>query len=140
MNRRNFLVGSVATCAVVAVAGASVLVYGSNERFLIGLLNEMVGAFSMSEDDQRKFVTYFSRDYGSKKLMAVIELYRLKVKAHIGIARTDDELDKFERRLVTDFMVSTDYLRKQHQDNPAIAYLGPRVCGNPYAQFTGLPA
>lgn len=138
MKRRTLLLSSAATLGLAAV-GSAAWVYEDHQVFIPELLHQLVGDFQMSPEDQRKFVDAMAGHYGSQKLTALMGLYKIRQQTGVGSAYTDLRVDNFERRLLTDFMVSTDYLRHQHEANPKVAFLGYRLpCSNPYARFDGL--
>lgn len=138
MKRRTLLLSSAATLGLAAV-GSAAWVYEDHQVFIPELLHKLVGDFQMSAEDQRKFVDAMAGHYGSQKLTALMGLYKIRQQTGVGSAYTDLRVDNFERRLLTDFMVSTDYLRRQHEANPTVAFLGYRLpCSNPYARFDGL--
>lgn len=138
MKRRTLLLSSAAALGVAAV-GPAAWVYEDRQVFIPELLHQLVGDFQMSDEDQRKFVDAMAGHYGSEKLTALMGLYKIRQQTGVGSAYTDLRVDNFERRLLTDFMVSTDYLRRQQEANPMVAFLGYRLpCGNPYARFDGL--
>ena len=138
MKRRTLLVSSAAALGLVAV-GSGAWVYEDRQVFIPQLLQRLVGTFQMDPEDQRKFVDAMANHYGSEKLTALMGLYKICQETGVGTAYTDLRVDNFERRLLTDFMVSTDYLRQQNKTNPKVNFLGYRLpCSNPYARFDGL--
>ena len=138
MKRRTLLISSVATLGLVAVSSAA-WVFEDRQVFIPHLLHRMVGNFHMDEDDQRRFVDAMADHYGSEKLTALMGLYKIREETGAGTSFTDLRVDMFERRLLTDFMVSTDFLKQQGKTNPKASFIGYRLpCSNPYAQFDGV--
>lgn len=138
MKRRTLLLSSAATLGLAAV-GSAAWVYEDRQVFISELLHQLVGGFQMTAADQRKFVDAMAGHYGSKKLTALMGLYKIRQQTGVGSAYTNLKVDSFERRLLTDFLVSTDFLRQQDQSNPNVSFLGYRLpCSNPYAKFDGL--
>ncbi|MCQ4319276.1 hypothetical protein [Stutzerimonas stutzeri] len=138
MKRRTLLISSAAALGLVAV-GSGAWVFEDRQVFVPQLLQRLVGNFQMDPDDQRKFVDAMADHYGSEKLTALMGLYKIRQQTGVGTAYTELRLDNFERRLLTDFMVSTDFLRQQNKTNPKVSFLGYRLpCSNPYARFDGL--
>lgn len=138
MKRRTLLISSVATLGLVAV-GAGAWVYEDSQVFIPHLLQRLVGNFEMEPEDQRNFVDAMAEHYGSEKLTALMGLYKIRQETGVGTPYTDLRVDNFERRLLTDFMVSTDFLRQQNKLNPKVSFIGYRLpCSNPYARFDGL--
>lgn len=137
MKRRTFMIASTAALGLVAV-GAGAWVYEDRQVFIPQLLQQLVGDFRMDAEDERRFIDALAGHYGEEKLMALMGLYKIRQQTGVGTPYTDPRVDKFERRLLTDFMVSTDYLRHQ-EANPKVTFLGYRLpCSNPYARFEGL--
>lgn len=138
MKRRTLLLSSAATLGLAAVASAA-WVYEDRQVFIPDLLHRLVGDFQMDAEDQCKFVDALAGHYGAEKLTALMGLYKIREETGVGSPYTDLRVDNFERRLLTDFMVSTDYLSRQHEPNPTVSFLGYRLpCSNPYARFDGL--
>lgn len=138
MHRRTFLALSAATLGVAAL-GSAAFVFEDSHAFIPALLHEYIGDYQMDEKQEKSFVDAFAEHYGAEKLIAVIGLYRIRSGTGLGTGRTNAKVDEFERKLVTDFLVTTDYLKKQGEPNPEVNFIGFKVaCNNPYAQFTGL--
>lgn len=138
MNRRTFLALSAAGVSVAALGSAAV-VFEDSHSFIPALLREYIGDYQMDEEQERAFVEAFSEDYGAEKLIAVIGLYRIRSGTGLGTGYTNGKVDEFERKLVTDFLVTTDYLRKQNEPDAQVTFVGFRMpCTNPYATFDGL--
>lgn len=138
MKRRTLLIASAATLGVAAV-GSAAWAYEDSHVFVPQLLQQLVGDFRMDAEDQRKFVDAMTEHYGSRKLKALMALYKIRAQTGLSSDYTNPKVDQFERRLVTDFMVSTDYLRQRQAENPKVSFLGYRLpCSNPYARFEGV--
>lgn len=138
MNRRKFLVLSAATVSVAAL-GSAAIVFEDSHSFIPALLHEYIGDYQMTEEQEKNFVDAFADEYGEEKLAAVIGLYRIRSGTGLGTGYTNAKVDEFERKLVTDFLVTTDYLKKQGEANPQVNFIGFRIpCNNPYATFDGL--
>jgi hypothetical protein len=94
-----------------------------------------------------KFCNDFAESYGHKKLYAIIilertsvfdhiaeKLFRFYSLAHVGRARW--VVEKFERKLLTQFIISTSYLRVGNPATDAIKYYRiNKPCNNPFARF-----
>lgn len=137
MKRRTLLIASAATLGVAAV-GSAAWVYEDKYVFVPQLLQRLVGDFRMDAENQHKFVDALAAHHGNK-LSALMALYKIRSESGLGSAYTNLRLDQFERRVLTDFMVSTDYLRQPRADNPKVSFIGYRLpCSNPYARFEGV--
>ncbi|WP_213909743.1 hypothetical protein [Stutzerimonas nitrititolerans] len=138
MKRRTLLIASAATLGAAAV-GSAAWAYEDSHVFVPQLLQQLVGGFRMEAEDQRKFVDAMTEHYGTHKLKALMALYKIRSQTGMGSDYTNARVDQFERRLLTDFMVSTDYLRQPRADNPKVSFIGYRLpCSNPYARFEGV--
>ncbi|MEH6386535.1 MULTISPECIES: hypothetical protein [Pseudomonas] len=138
MNRRKFLALSAATVSVAAL-GSAAIVFEDSHSFIPALLHEYIGDYQMTEEQENNFVDAFAEEYGEEKLAAVIGLYRIRSGTGLGTGYTNAKVDEFERKLVTDFLVTTDYLKKQGEPNAQVNFIGFRIpCNNPYATFDGL--
>lgn len=135
MKRRHFIVGTLALGGLAALGGAA-YAYRSPDDFIPGVLHALVGDYEMDPEQERRFVESFIEAYGETKLIALTGLYRLRAASGLGTAFVDQEIERFERQLVTDFMTTTDYLRQPREGNPPVIYLGRFPCRNPYARFT----
>jgi len=138
MKRRTLLIASAATLSVAAVGSAA---WANEDRhvFIPQLLQELIGDFRMDADDQHRFVEAVAEHHGAAKLKALMALYKIRSETGLGSAYTNLRVDQFERRLLTDFLVSTDYLRKQQEQSPKVSFIGYRLpCSNPYARFDGV--
>lgn len=138
MNRRTLLLYSAATLSLAAL-GTTALVHEQRDSFIPALLHALIGDFRMDRHDQRQFVEALVQHYGPRKFTALLGLYRIRAATGLGTAYSNAKLDRFERMLVTDFITSTDYLDKRHEQNPKVSFSGYRLpCRNPFARFTGL--
>lgn len=91
----------------------------------------------MGPEDESRFIEALVNRYGEERLRALIGLYKIRQQTGLGTPYTDAKVDRFERGLLTDFMLSTDFLRQQESD-PKVVFLGYRLpCSNPYARFDG---
>lgn len=134
MDRRKFLGYTSAMFGLVAL-GVSIYLYEDSHSFVSHVLRELIGDFTMEPQQERRFVNAFAESFGPEKLAAMIGLYRIQSDAGLGMAFTRSRIDHFERALVTEFLTTTDYLRKRHELKPSVIYLGHKLCSNPFARF-----
>lgn len=137
MNRRNFLMLSATTVSAAAVGG-TLTVLDEPYEYIGTLLREFVGDFTMDAVQQRQFVDAFSDHYGNQKVMAFVGLHRIRRSTSLGTVYTHTKIDLYERRLISDFMTSTDFFRKyQEGDVPHVSFTGFKLpCSNPFARQT----
>ena len=138
MNRRNFLILSATTlsAASVAAAGGTLLFEDDQHDYLTELLHLHVGEFVMDSEHQHRFLEAFSDYYGPEKVLAFVGLHRIRAASHLSTDYTNAKVDLYVRRLVSDFMTSTDFFRN-YQTNPVptVNFTGFKLpCSNPFAQ------
>ena len=136
MNRRNFLILSATTVSAAAVGG-TVAVLDDPYAYIHRLLHGYFGEFSMDEEQARRFVDAFSEHYGTDKVLGFVSLHRLRKATPLSTEYTDAKVDLYERRLVADFMTSTDFFRQYQQGIrvPKVSFTGFKLpCSNPFAQ------
>lgn len=137
MNRRHFLILSATTVSAAAVAG-SLRVLDDPYAYIGALLREFVGDFTMDAQQERQFVEAFSDHYGNDKVMGFVGLHRIRRSTSLGTAYTHTKVDLYERRLISDFMTSTDFFRQyQAGAAPHVSFTGfKQPCSNPFARQT----
>ncbi|MEH6386670.1 hypothetical protein [Pseudomonas profundi] len=135
MNRRNFLILSAATASAAAIGG-TVAVLDDPYAYIHMLLRGYVGEFTMDEEQARQFVDAFSEHYGTEKVLGFVALHRLRKATPLSTEYTDAKVNLYERRLVSDFMTSTDFFRQYQQGGvPTVSFTGFKLpCSNPFAQ------
>lgn len=135
MNRRNFLILS-ATAVSAAAVGGTVAVLDNPHSYIPALLREYIGDYTMDEEDERQFVDAFEEYYGTEKVLGFVGLHRIRDATSLGTDYTDSKVDLYERRLVSDFMTSTDFFRKYQQEPvPHVSFTGFKLpCSNPFAR------
>ena len=136
MNRRHFLFLSATAVSAAAIAG-TVAVLDDPHPYLHTLLQRFVGDFEMDEAQERLFMDAFSEHYGYEKVLGFVALHEIRESTGLATDYTNAKLDLYERRLVGDFMTSTDFFRQYQQgvSVPKVTFTGFKVpCSNPFAQ------
>lgn len=135
MKRRNFLILSATTVSAAAVGG-TLSVLDDPYEYIGALLREFVGDFTMDAEQQRQFVEAFSNHYGNDKVMVFVGLHRIRRSTSLGTAYTHTKMDLYERRLISDFMTSTDFFGQyQEGATPHVNFTGfKQPCSNPFAR------
>lgn len=135
MNRRNFLILSATTVSAAAIGGTVVLL-DDPYAYIHGLLNEYVGDFTMDEEQERQFVDAFIEHYGNDKVIGFVALHRLHKVTPLSTDYTNAKINLYQRRLVTDFMTSTDFFHQYQQGKPPhVNFTGFKLpCSNPFYQ------
>ncbi|UAW99183.1 twin-arginine translocation signal domain-containing protein [Halopseudomonas nanhaiensis] len=136
MNRRQFLTLSAAGVTVAALGSAAWL-YEDEQDYVLGLVRQYIGDFRMEQAQRKRFVDDVTARYGDLKTAMLVGLHKVRDHTGAGIDYTDERVEWFERRIVTEFITSTDYVRKQGENNPTLTYLGIHTpCTNPFARFS----
>ena len=110
------------------------------EAFVTSTLQRILGKVNITDTQMSNFCTDFANSYGHKKLYAIIVLEqtsafdRIAEKLYPVPARW--VVEKFERKLLTQFIISTSYLRVGNPATDAIKYHRLNMpCNNPFAKF-----
>ncbi|CAH2394578.1 hypothetical protein [Mesorhizobium ventifaucium] len=105
-------------------------------------LTKYLDDFEMTKEDLRAFVSEFRKRRPwtfPTKLLAdastLLETRRLG-RAARGLLPDEDaqELDRFERWVLADFHLLTDYAQRAEPSEP-VQYIGFQPCANPFAKF-----
>ncbi|MCG5478504.1 hypothetical protein [Sinorhizobium alkalisoli] len=141
VSRRTVLALAAGGLASTGLAYAAVRSFSELEM-VRATLERYLGNLNISDDHLRAFVLEFRRrnpwDFPTGKLADATTLFE---KLHIGdMARPllpEDpahRLERFERLLLADFHLLTDYVWRRGPDDP-ITYSGSQLCVNPFANF-----
>ena len=135
MNRRTFLILSGTTLGAAAVGG-SMAIFEHPHNYIPALLQEYLGKFTMDKADERQFVDAFREFYGNDKIMGFVGLHRIREATSLGTSYTHSRVELFQRRLVSDFITSTDFFQKyQLEAVPHVTFRGFKLpCSNPFAR------
>ena len=138
MSRRALIGGTI---AVLGAAGTGVAaVAGVDDAALIrATLHRLIGAFDISDGDMASFVRDFSaQDWNLGRWKP----YLLRAGALTGMTPAlvepvmHDDVERFERKLLTAFMMSTDYFQAGHRPEDPLRYCGlAEGCVSPFAEF-----
>lgn len=130
ITRRQFLIGSLG--GLIAV-GAGNAVY-RQETFLRERLTELVGSFNMSEEQFDRFEQEFFASLRPKQKLGIETLNAFGL-LDINLPKVFNKVDEFDRKLMTDFIISTQFLKANKNEN--LVYGNKRlVCNNPFATLT----
>ena len=136
---RRRLLQSAAAVGVVGVAGTAWVFTGSRQAYVEGLLRHHLRQTPLDPAGVTEFATDYLAKVGADELGKVDNL--VKLARLTGVGGTDRILDDwrpydyFRRRMVTNYLVGSDYFERENQDEP-VFFLGiNKVCGNPFARF-----
>ncbi len=135
ISRRKFLILGGGTL-VLSGAGFS-YVHSHKDNFLLSRLSEFIGDFEVTETEFKKFNDHF-RAYISEaryeRYHTMIMMEKLTFNGKIDPLKISQRIDKWDRRLVTQFILTTDYLDNSGKN---ISFKGiTPACGNPFADFS----
>jgi hypothetical protein len=135
------LAGGVASTGLAYAAIRSF----SDEDLVRATLQKYLGDFQMTDDHLRAFVLEFQKrnpwDFPTEKLAdasTLLERLRLATAARTLLPEHDAQrLERFERWLLTDFHLLTDYVWRSAPHDP-VRFVGSQYCVNPFANFEGV--
>jgi hypothetical protein len=133
ISRRNFLLLGSGTLVLSGIG----LTYSSKENFLQERLYKMLGDFDISDSDFKRFNEHF-RSFISEnrydRYHTMIQLEKFTFNGNIDPLKINERIDKWDRRLVTQFITSTDYLERQGEK---VRFIGAYLpCRNPFADYS----
>jgi len=139
LSRRAFLKTALGTFGLAGLAGIGVSAFAV-EDFLGATLHRLLGAFTLTDAQMKKFCGDFSHDYGRRKLYAIMLIEQVPALGPVAggllSRRPRVVVEKFERKLLTAFIVSTNYLQVSDPAVEVIEYRGLNIpCTNPFARF-----
>jgi len=139
LSRRAFLKTALGTLGLTGLVGVGVSAFAV-EGFLGARLHRLLGVFTLTDAQMKKFCSDFSRDYGRRKLYAIMLIEQVPALGPVAggllLRRPRVVVEKFERKLLTAFIVSTSYLQVSDPAVEPIEYRGLNIpCSNPFARF-----
>ena len=134
-SRRAILIGT----ATLSGGAALGLISVSDVHFLKAMLRRLLGNFQMREDDFADFAADFKvafPDYVSVRIR-IAELGRTApILLKLAPARYGVSVELFERRVLTNFMLTTNFLTIKDSTLESVDYYGQQqACNNPFARF-----
>ena len=147
LSRRGFIKIALGTIGLGGLARYGMTTFDVYD-FLNSTLERLLGKYNIADAQMRNFCNDFANSYGHKKLYKIILLEKSSTLDRIAemliLPRVRRAVDKFERKLLTEFIVSTSYLQVGNPANDVIEYYGMDIpCNNPFAKFefvhAGLP-
>lgn len=122
----------------LALSGAGFQHYHSTkENFLLGRLHKLMGDFEISENDFKQFNDHFKSFISVsryERYHTMVMLEKLTLHGSVDPLKIEQRIDKWDRRLVTQFITSTDYIEKQGNQ---VSYIGANLpCRNPFADYS----
>lgn len=124
----------------VAMGALGIGLYASDEPGLVrSILGRAVGPFDMQEGDFSAFVADLDSEWGWTA-DAGFALFRLASAADPDVLLSYSPsafrglFEKYERKVVTNFLTRTDYLQIDPRTRK-VSFIGDAGCRSPYARF-----
>ncbi len=143
VTRRTFLTGT-AGAAGIAAFGAIGLVGYSDSDIVRSTLRRLIGGFRMNDADLEAFTRDFRSDFlafdGMKAhLIRLSEFSGITpIAAKTAPGPIADRIENFERALLTNFVMTTDFLETHGGNGGRLTYRGQsHACNNPFARTGG---
>jgi hypothetical protein len=143
MNRRAVLLGTAAVVGIGAAAPALALLATAPEDVVARIVRLRFPGVVVAPDDLRAFAQDFlvaDRTSGAKLAALRIGMPVLQSRTLAGLApeRVQDLYDRFERRVVTKFALSTGFFERAADSREPLHYRGladpyQMACANPLA-------
>jgi hypothetical protein len=124
--------------ASLGLAYASVRSF-TDEDLVRMVLERCLGPLNMADDELRSFTQQFRTQrpttFPTKNLADIAaSLEKLRLSYAVLPGDRAQRLEHFERWVLADFHVLTDYAWRQSPNDP-VHYTGPQACQNPFANF-----
>ena len=141
MKRRVFI--GAAVLGLAAVAGWRVI-SGKNENAITKVLHKKLGYLILDPLG----VEHFAKDFAARKIISSMKLHAIDAAGvlytHLGLDANNKLFDAIkygEDRIVTAYLISSDFFINGADDTRLVKYLGYfdplRACGNPFARPPG---
>jgi hypothetical protein len=138
-SRRRFLIASGALVAAAAAGFSGVRFASSREDWVASIIRDNLPGITLDPDSLAKFVEEAVRSDALTPLT-----HRLAVFAEQNVPwvtarvpKVRNGLDKLERRVLTEFLLGSNFFRVPNPQQETIVYYGPAIaCGNPLVSFS----
>ena len=138
-SRRKFMKLALGAIGLGGLASYGITIFNL-ENFIRSTLTSLLGDYNIAETQMRKFCHDFIKSYGDKKLYVIIMRKQISVLEPVAerLFRVQAHwaVDMFERKLLTEFLLSTNYLKVGNPATDSIEYHGMNIpCNNPFAKL-----
>jgi len=138
-SRRKFMKLALGAIGLGGLAGYGITTFNL-ENFIRSTLTSLLGDYNIAETQMRKFCRDFVKSYGDKKLYVIIMRKQISVLEPVAekLFRVQAywAVEMFERKLLTEFILSTNYLKVGNPATDFIEYQGMNIsCNNPFAKL-----
>lgn len=139
VNRRRFLFGSAAALASASVGWAWIRGAFGTEQWIEDVVRSNLPGVHFDEAALRQFVTAMGRHdwFAPSSHRLAIAADRTIPWIAARVPKVRDGLDKLERRVLTEFLIGSNFFRVTDPRAEAIVYSGPAIaCGNPFVSWS----
>ncbi len=148
VSRRNLLFLAGAAAAGVATLGLT-YAFNTPQGIVVSIVRQKLPGLDISDDDIRQFADDF---IAADMDTSTVEMSGLRViRPFVGMppfrwmmpGAIADGIENFERRVITEFALGTDFFTSYAEDRSRVTYMGlfdpyKAPCSNPMLYFTAL--
>jgi hypothetical protein len=134
----------IGTAIAAAVGLTGWCAYENNySNLIVSILTTKLEFLNLDEVDLNTFAHEFAADagtFGSKGHLLALTYPVLRRADFMRMGKADTEIAEFEYRVVSKFLLSTDYFKNGADETRPVRYVAYNspyrfACGNPFAQF-----
>ena len=137
-SRRSFLIASGALVATVGAGFSGVRFANSREHWVTAVIRDNLPGITIDTDSLAKFVEVAVRGDALKPVTHRLAVFADRSVPWVAarIPKVRNGLDKLERRVLTEFLLGSNFFRVPNPKQETIVYYGPAIaCGNPFVSF-----
>lgn len=137
-SRRNFLIASGAAVAVIGAGISGLRLVSSREEWVGAVIRENLPGITIDAGSLAKFIEEAVRSDALQPLTHRLAVFAEQNVPWVAarIPKVRNGLDKLERRVLTEFLLGSNFFRIPNPKHETIVYYGPAIaCGNPFVSF-----
>jgi hypothetical protein len=137
-SRRGFLIATGAVIAAMGAGFSGVRFAGSREHWVASIIRDNLPGIAIDQDSLAKFVEQAVRSDALEPVTHRLAVFAEQSVPWVTarIPKVRNGLDKLERRVLTEFLLGSNFFRVPDPKQETIVYYGPAIaCGNPFVTF-----
>jgi hypothetical protein len=137
-SRRSFLIAGGAVAAVIGAGISGVRFAGSREEWVASVIRDNLPGITIERDSFAKFVEEVIASDALKPVTHRLAVFAEQSVPWVAarIPKVRNGLDRLERRVLTEFLLGSNFFRIPNPKQETIVYYGPAIaCGNPFVSF-----
>ena len=137
-SRRSFLIASGAVVAVIGAGISGFRFASSREEWVASVIRDNLPGITIDPDSFAKFVQEIVAGDALKPVTHRLAVFAEQSVPWVTarIPKVRNGLDKLERRVLTEFLLGSNFFRVPNPKQETIVYYGPAIaCGNPFVSF-----